>query len=212
MYKVKICGILEDRHIFAAAQSGASYVGFVFFEKSRRNVSIPTAQRLANDTPNGIVRVALLVNPSNICINRVLENVSIDMIQLHGNETVERVNEIKGVSKLPVMKAIGIKTKADLALINQYEVVADQILLDAKPPVNALSPGGLGQSFDWNILSNFEPKKPWLLAGGLNAQNVKSAINKTGASEFDVSSGVEDRLGVKSERKIFEFLNTLKEL
>ena len=134
------------------------------------------------------------------------------MIQLHGNETVERVDRIKSISKLPVMKAIGIKTKADLALVNQYEVVADQILLDAKPPANALSPGGLGQSFDWDILSNFKTKKPWLLAGGLNAQNVKSAIKKTGATEFDVSSGVEDRFGVKSERKIFEFLNILKEL
>ena len=210
MYKVKICGICEAQHLHAAVESGASYIGFVFFEKSRRNISIETAQLLANQVPKGIVRVALLVNPRDQFIRDVLKNVPIDMLQLHGQETIERVKNIKKMTNLPVMKAIGVATKKDLVLVNKYERVADQILLDAKPPAEAKVPGGLGKSFDWDILSDFFCKKPWLLAGGLTSENIKMAIKKTRASQFDVSSGVEDQFGTKSKKKIFEFLNTLK--
>ena len=212
MYKVKICGICEAQHLHAAVESGASYVGFVFFEKSRRNISIATAQLLANQVPKGIVRVALLVNPRDQFIRDVLKNVPIDMLQLHGQETTERVKYIKKMTNLPVMKAIGVATKKDLVLVNKYERVADQILLDAKPAAEAKVPGGLGKSFDWDILSDFFCKKPWLLAGGLTSENIKMAIKKTRASQFDVSSGVEDQFGTKSKKKIFEFINTLKEI
>jgi phosphoribosylanthranilate isomerase len=210
MIKVKICGIQELWHLKAAVESGASYVGFVFFENSRRNVSTEIAQKLANQVPNEVVRVALMVDPSDAFIARVLDTVSIDMLQLHGHETVERVRRIKDIMNVPVMKAIGISDKSDLAIIKEYEIVADQILLDAKPSLSAKVPGGLGRPFDWSIINGFEFKKPWLLAGGLNSQNVQNAIKQTGATGVDVSSGVEDEYGTKSATKIVEFLNILK--
>ena len=210
MYKVKICGIRETQHLHAAVKSGASYIGFVFFENSRRNVTIETAQKLASQVPKEVLRVALMVNPSDEFIHRILESVSIDMLQLHGHETSERVRTIKRLSNLPIMKAIGIGKKEDLALVKKYEIVADQILLDAKSPIDARVPGGLGKSFDWNILSKFRCKKPWLLAGGLTIENLSMAIEKTGANQFDVSSGVEDKFGIKSVKKICQFLNTVK--
>tara|TARA_A100001011_G_C13923943_1_gene680310 strand:+ start:36 stop:683 length:648 start_codon:yes stop_codon:yes gene_type:complete len=210
MFKVKICGIREVRHLRAAVKSGASYVGFVFFEKSRRNVSIETAQRLARKVPKGVLKVALMVDPTDEFAFNILNHVPIDMLQLHGNETIDRVQRLKNISNLPIMKALGVNTKSDLAAIKKYEMVSDQILIDAKPPVESKVPGGLGKTFDWNILSEFQSKKPWLLAGGLTSKNVKIAIEKTGARQFDVSSGVEDECGVKSEEKIFEFINTLK--
>ena len=123
MYKVKICGISEAQHLNAAVESGASYVGFVFFEKSRRNISIETAQLLANQVPKGVVRVALLVNPRITFIRNVLKNVPIDMLQLHGQETIERVKNIKKITNLPVMKAIGVATKKDLVLVDRKSVV-----------------------------------------------------------------------------------------
>ena len=209
MYKAKICGIREERHLHAAVNGGASYVGFVFFEKSRRNVSISVAKQLANQVPKDVQRVALMVNPTNVFINKILKSVPIDMLQLHGHENSERIHTVKKISSLPVMKAVGISSKEDLVLVKNYETIADQILLDAKPPFNSEVPGGLGASFDWNILSGFRCKKPWLLAGGLTAKNVKLACQITGAMEFDVSSGVEDNAGIKSEEKILKFLKAV---
>ena len=211
MFKVKICGIRETHHVKAAVESGASYLGFVFFDKSRRNISIEVAQKLAKATPSYVVRVALMVNPDDALISRVLDTVPIDMLQLHGHESVERVSNIKAMTGVPVMKAIGVGNKNDLAIIKEYELVADQILLDAKPPLTSDVPGGLGRPFDWSIINGFVFKKPWLLAGGLNSKNVKKAIKQTGATEVDVSSGVEDEFGTKSEKKILEFINILKE-
>ncbi len=209
MYKIKICGIQRLGHLQAAIEGGASYVGFVFFEDSRRNVSIENAKKLADSVPNAVTSVALMVNPTDTFICQVLERVSVDMLQLHGHESIDRVKSIKRLTGLPIMKALGIRSKDDLGLINKYEIVADQILLDAKPPVDAKVPGGLGKSFDWDILASFQFKNPWLLAGGLTAKNVKIAQKKTGASQFDVSSGVEDEFGRKSNKKILEFLNEL---
>ena len=211
MFKVKICGITELQHLEAAVENGASYVGFVFFEKSRRNVSNLLAQKLANRTPCEVIRVALMVDPSDAFITRVLDTVSIDMLQLHGHETSERVLKIKAMTNMPVIKAIGVSDRKDLEIIRKYEMVADKILLDAKPPLNAGVPGGRGYQFDWSIINGYEFKKPWLLAGGLNQYNVKKAIVQTGATEVDVSSGVEDEFGIKSETKILEFLKTVKE-
>ena len=210
MYKIKICGIQRLEHLQAAIEGGASYVGFVLFEDSRRNVSIEIAKKLADNVPSTVTSVALMVNPTDTFICQVLKRVSFDMLQLHGHESIDRVESIKRMTGLPIMKALGIRRKDDLELINKYEVVADQILLDAKPPLDSKVPGGLGKSFDWDILDSFQFKNPWLLAGGLTAKNVKIAQKKTGATQFDVSSGVEDEFGRKSKKKIFEFLNEVK--
>jgi len=131
------------------------------------------------------------------------------MIQLHGQESPERVYEIKKMTKLPIMKAIGVSSKKDLKYIADYSLVSDQLLIDSKAPNNLGLPGGNGLVFDWNILKDFKWFKPWMLAGGLDSKNVMNAIRITGAEQIDVSSGVESNLGKKSEQKIKTFLKTV---
>ena len=210
MLKVKICGISQSRHLKVAVEFGAAYVGFVFFNKSPRNLTLEKAHSLSLETPPGICKVALLVNPDDIFIDNLLNRIPIDMLQLHGSESPERVAMIKSKSRLPVMKAIGVSSESDLIQVKAYADVADQILLDAKPPSGSTVPGGNGRSFDWRILTGFSCAKPWFLAGGLNAENVNQALNLSGATQLDVSSGVEDKFGNKSETKISEFLSILK--
>ena len=210
MYKVKICGICELGALNAAVASGSDYVGFVFFRKSKRNLTIKKARELSINTPQRVLKVALMVDPEDSDLKRVLEKVPIDILQLHGTESPSRVYNIKRNTGLSVMKAIGVSTKSDLERVDEYARVADQILLDAKPPIGSAVPGGLGKSFDWGILKGVKLSKPWFLAGGLNSKNLKDAIKFTGATKFDVSSGVEDAFGKKTEKKISEFINILK--
>ena len=209
MFEVKICGICELSDLAAAAMSGANYVGFVFFDKSRRNLTLDKADKVIKNTPNGISKVALMVNPDDSFLKLVLERVPIDILQLHGRESLTRVSEIKSATGKVVMKAIGVSCRKDLFRVEDYSKVADLILLDAKPPSDSEVPGGLGKSFDWNILKGFELSKPWFLAGGLHSGNVRKAMELTGAKKLDVSSGVEDAFGKKSEKKISEFINTV---
>ena len=177
--------------------AGARYVGFVFFEKSPRYVSFEQAAELALMVPMGVAKVALTVNADDDFLDELLTSVPIDMLQLHGSESPSRVAEVRARFGLPVMKALGVADATDLTVIDEYELVADQILLDAKPPKNADLPGGNGVSFDWRLLSGRTWKKPWMLAGGLNAGNVAEAIRLTGTQQVDLSSGVETAPGVK---------------
>ncbi|MGH1331335.1 MAG: phosphoribosylanthranilate isomerase [Paracoccaceae bacterium] len=204
--KTKICGIKDADMLGVAIDAGAAYIGFVFFPKSPRNISITKARVLANMVPPGMAKVALLVNPNDMLIKSITRVVPIDMIQLHGKESPERVAEIKALTGLPVMKAIGIARPADIAQIQSYGEVADQLLIDAKAPKGADLPGGNGLSFDWSLIANIKWPKPWMLAGGLTAQNVALAIEKTRATQVDVSSGVEFAPGEKDPAKIRAFL------
>ena len=140
---VKICGLSTLADVDAAARAGANYVGFVFFEKSPRNVSIETARYLAIEVPMGIAKVALVVNPTDDALDAITASVPLDILQLHGSETPERVREIKERYGLPVMKVVGVSEESDLAALDIYAQVADQILIDAKPPKNADLPGGM---------------------------------------------------------------------
>lgn len=180
--RVKICGLKEAKHIHAAADAGASYVGFVFFEKSPRNVSIAQARDLALETPAGLAKVALTVNADNAFLDQLLDTVPLDMLQLHGKETPERVLEVKERYGLPVMKAIGIATEDDTKQIDIYGDVADQLLVDAKAPKGADLPGGNGLAFDWKLVKRKFWPKPWMLAGGLTPENVALAVQMTEAS------------------------------
>jgi phosphoribosylanthranilate isomerase len=205
--RVKICGLSSDDTIAATAEAGAAYVGFVFFKKSPRNVTIEQARDLALSVPVGICKVALTVNASNDELDAILAEVPIDMIQLHGSESTARVTEVKARFGLPVMKAIGISGAEDLEKISEYSAVADQLLIDAKPPKNAQLPGGNGLAFDWKLIAGRRWGLPWMLAGGLTPENVEEAIRLTGATQVDVSSGVETQPGVKSVEKIQALLN-----
>jgi phosphoribosylanthranilate isomerase len=189
----------------AAAQCGARYVGFVFFGKSPRCLTIEATRELAVDVPIGVAKVALVVNPTDAEIDAISSTVPLDMLQLHGSETPERVAELRSRVGLPVMKAIGIADAPDLDKISAYEQVADQILVDAKPPKDAVLPGGNGLSFDWRLVSTRKWRKPWMLAGGLTPENVAEAIALTGTTQLDVSSGVESAPGVKDADKIAAF-------
>lgn len=205
---VKICGLSEPAHIAAAAAAGAAYVGYVFFPKSPRNVSLDRAQTLAVETPPGLAKVALVVNADDSFLDSLLDRVPIDMLQLHGKESPERVSDIKSKYGLPVMKAVGVAYASDLAALDTYSAVADQLLVDAKPPANGDLPGGNGLSFDWQLLRGRKYwTKPWMLAGGLTPDNVSEAIRLTGAQQVDVSSGVESAPGVKNVDLIREFIS-----
>ena len=209
--RVKICGLTRPEDVAAVAAAGAQYAGFVFFEKSPRNVNIETARALALEAPVGLAKVALVVDADNAELDAIVGAVPLDMLQLHGHESPERVSEVRARYGLPVMKAVGVAEAEDMAQIALYEEVADQLLIDAKPPKGADLPGGNGLSFDWRLLSGRKYwRKPWMLAGGLTPQNVLQAAQMTGARQVDVSSGVEAGAGVKDARRIAEFVAALR--
>lgn len=204
--RVKICGLTTAQDVAAAASAGATYVGFVFFEKSPRHLSPASARALAIEVPPGIAKVALVVDADDAALDTLTWTVPLDMLQLHGRETPERVAEIKTRYGLPVMKAIGIADAGDLDQIDQYGVVADQLLIDAKPPKEAERPGGNAAAFDWSLIVGREWPVPWLLAGGLTPDNVTEAVTRTGARQVDVSSGVENAPGRKDADRIRAFI------
>ena len=199
---VKICGLTEPAGLAAAVAAGARYVGFVFFAKSPRHVSPEQAADLAAQVPLGIAKVGLFVDPDDALLRAVLDKVPLDMIQLHGAETPARVAEVKALTGLPVMKAVGVAEPSDLDLLWDYGLVADMLLIDAKPPKGAALPGGNGVAFDWRLLAGRQILKPWLLAGGLTPDNVAEAIRLTRAPGIDVSSGVESAPGIKDPDRI----------
>jgi phosphoribosylanthranilate isomerase len=205
--RVKICGLRDQVMLDVAVNAGAHYVGLVFFEKSPRNVSSAQAAPLANSTLMGIAKVGLVVNPDTAFLDAILADVPLDILQLHGSETPERVTEISRRYGLPVMKAVGVADASDLPALDAYAHVADMILVDAKPPKNADLPGGNGLSFDWTLIANRRWSTPWMLAGGLTPDNVSEAMSLTGATQVDVSSGVETAPGKKSADLITAFVN-----
>ena len=205
--RVKICGLRDQVMLDVAVNAGAHYVGLVFFEKSPRNVSIAQAAPLAQSTLMGIAKVGLVVNPDTAFLDAILADVPLDILQLHGSETPERVTEISRRYGLPVMKAVGVADASDLPALDAYAHVADMILVDAKPPKNADLPGGNGLSFDWTLIANRRWSTPWMLAGGLTPDNVSEAMSLTGATQVDVSSGVETAPGKKSADLITAFVN-----
>ena len=205
---VKICGLATVDDVRACADAGANYMGLVFFEKSPRNITIPAARELALAAPLGLAKVALVVNPSDAELDAITATVPLDMLQLHGRETPERVAEVKARYGLPVMKAVGIADEDDLPKLESYFGVADQILVDAKPPKGGELPGGNGLSFDWRLIAGRRWPCPWMLAGGLTPENVAEAVKMTGAKQVDVSSGVEDAPGQKNAELIQKFVQS----
>lgn len=203
--RVKICGLGTEADIKAVSDAGAAYAGFVFFPKSPRNLTTARARALALLTPPGLAKVALVVNADDALLDEITDQVPLDMLQLHGRETPERVQEIRARYGLPVMKAVGVASAEDLPALDSYGRVADQLLVDAKPPKGAELPGGNGLAFDWRLIAGRRWPVPWMLAGGLTPQNVALAVQMTGARQVDVSSGVESAPGVKDAAKIAAF-------
>ena len=204
--RVKICGLRDAGTVAVAAEAGAAYVGFVFFDRSPRNLTIAEAVPLARDAPLGVAKVALTVDADDAFLDRLTGEVAIDILQLQGKESPARVAEVKARYGLPVMKAVGVADAGDLVALELYGEVADQIRVDAKPPQGAALPGGNGLTFDWRLVAGRRWPVPWMLAGGLNAGNVAEAMRLTGARQVDISSGVETAPGVKDVGLIRAFI------
>ena len=212
--EVKICGLKDKYGLSAAINHGADYIGFVFVPESPRAISVEDAAQLAHEfgqqlRPEGRKVVAVMVNPNDKELAEVLSKVHPDILQLHGNETPERVREIAGIYDIRIMKALPIANKADVEHAKDYVGYADMLLFDAKAAKGEIS-GGLGKVFDWKLLSHLDIKMPWFLSGGLNAENLREAIEATGAKRVDVSSGVEKERGEKDAALIRKFLNVAK--
>ena len=190
MIEIKLCGLKEPSHIEVAFNLGIKYVGLVLYKKSPRYLNRETARSLISNAPTGIKKVGLVVDPTNDFLDAI-SDIDFDMLQLHGSETLERVKEIKSKVNVSLIKAVGVKDKKDLELVEKYAEIADQILVDAKPNYNSL-PGGNGIKFDWKILEGITWEFPWFLAGGLNESNIDDALFATNAKKVDLSSGVED--------------------
>ncbi len=204
--RVKICGLRTEADVAAVAAAGAAYAGFVFFAKSPRNLTLPEAKRLALAAPVGLAKVALTVDADDAALDALVADVPLDMLQLHGRETPARVAEVRARYGLPVMKAMGVADEGDLSGLMEMSLVADQLLIDAKPPKSAALPGGNGLAFDWRLLVGRKWLRPWMLAGGLTPANVAEAVRLTGARQVDVSSGVESAPGVKDAGRIAAFV------
>lgn len=208
--RVKICGLTSTADAVAAAEAGASCLGFNFYPPSPRSIPLDAAAAIMAPVPASVTRVALVVDPDDALLRSIAE-LPVDMIQLHGSETAERVAEVRRITGLPVMKVIGIRTREDLPRIDEYSAVADQLMVDAKPPKDAVLPGGNGIQFDWTLIANREWPVPWMLAGGLTPLNVAEAIRLTGARQVDVASGVERSPGVKDAAKVKAFVTSARE-
>jgi phosphoribosylanthranilate isomerase len=210
----KICGLKTPETVAAAVEGGAGLVGFNFYGRSPRCVDPAAVKALGARVPAAVRKVGLLVDESDVRIAEILSRCDLDLLQLHGHETPERVAAIRARFGKEVIKAIPVSEAADLDRAASYESVADYLMFDAKPPksmANAL-PGGNALSFDWTLLAGRRFQVPWLLAGGLTPDNLIDAVRISGAPMVDVSSGVEDRPGEKNVSKIKAFLDASKRI
>ena len=207
---IKICGLKTPAALDAALAGGASHVGFIFFEKSPRNVAPEAAGRLRQAAKGRARAVAVTVDADDAMLDRIVAAMAPDMLQLHGRETPARVAAVKARYRLPVMKAFPISEAADLDRITPFIGIADRFLFDAKPPKDAVLPGGNGVSFDWRLLATLDRSVDYMLSGGLDAANVGDALRLANPPGLDVSSGVESAPGVKDVDLIADFLNAAR--
>jgi phosphoribosylanthranilate isomerase len=207
---VKICGLSTPATLDAALAAGSDMVGFVFFPASPRHVDLDTARVLGKQARGRAIKVALSVDADDALLANSIDALQPQILQLHGQESVARIRDIKQKFGLPVMKALAVATKADLAALPGYAAVCDRILFDAKPPKDATRPGGLGEPFDWHLLEGLNLALPFLVSGGLDASNVAEALRITRAGGVDISSGVESAPGIKDPDMIRDFIRAAR--
>ena len=207
---VKICGLKTPEALEVALESGADLVGFVFFPPSPRNIGLEAAKRLGAEVKGRAGKVALTVDANDETLGGIVDALRPDILQLHGDETPERVATVRSRFGVPVMKVLPISERSDLSPIREFANVADRLLFDARPPRDATRPGGLGRTFDWTLLNGIDPKINFMLGGGLDASNVARALAITNAPGVDVSSGVERAPGEKDLDKISDFIRAAR--
>jgi phosphoribosylanthranilate isomerase len=208
--EIKICGLMTPDTLDVALDAGADYVGFVFFPPSPRHLGFEAARPLGARVRGRAKKVALSVDADNDWLAASIDALKPDMLQLHGRETPERVAAVRSMFRLPVMKSIPVETRSDLSPIRLYAHAADRLIFDARAPREATRPGGLGKSFDWNLLAGIDSGIPFMLSGGLDAANVAEALRITQAAAVDVSSGVERSPGIKDLDKIRAFVRAVR--
>jgi phosphoribosylanthranilate isomerase len=207
---IKICGLKTQEAVDRVVARGASHIGFIFFEKSPRNIEPDIAGKLADGVRGRVKIVAVTVDADNDDLDEIIALLKPDILQLHGSETPERVLNIKAVYGLPVIKALSIRDADDLARMEPYIGIADGFLFDAKPPKGSDLPGGNGVSFDWSVLANLDESIDYMLSGGLNKDNIGQALVMTGTRAIDTSSGVESAPGVKDIGMIDAFFDAVE--
>ena len=207
---VKICGLRTQEALDVSLHAGADMVGFVFFPPSPRHVDFSAARELGARVKGRALKVALFVDADDEWLAASIEALAPNLLQLHGKETPKRVLAVKARFRLPVMKAIAVETRDDLACVPEYAEVANRLIFDARAPRDATRPGGLGKPFEWQLLKNLDPRVPFMLSGGLNRDNVAEAIGMTGAGGVDVSSGVERAPGEKDPDLIRGFIRAAR--
>ena len=207
---IKICGLRTPESLDVSLHAGADMVGFVFFPPSPRHIDFAAARALGARVKGRALKVALSVDADDEWLAASIAALEPNLLQLHGKETPKRVLAVKSRFRLPVMKAIAVETRADLACVPEYAEVADRLIFDARAPRDATRPGGLGKPFEWRLLKNLDPRVPFMLSGGLNPDNVADAIEMTRAGGVDVSSGVERSPGDKDPDLIRRFIRAAR--
>ncbi|MDV2079807.1 phosphoribosylanthranilate isomerase [Marinobacter xestospongiae] len=197
--KTKICGITEIGDALTAANAGADAIGLVFFDPSPRAVDVARAREIAAAVPAFVTLVGLFVNPDADYVRNILDQVPLDLLQFHGDESPEFCNQFGR----RWIKAVRVATTDDVEDAFERYSLGSGLLLDAYDPTLY---GGTGKSFDWTLIPQQRPL-PLILAGGLNSDNVARAITAVKPWAVDVSGGVEIRKGVKDAARIKEFLN-----
>ena len=210
LFEIKVCGINDEMSMNTALKCKVDYVGLVFYPNSPRNISINLSRKLLKSRNKTTKIVALTVDPNDDFLNEIKKIINPDYIQLHGNENSRRCLDIQHKINIPLIKGINVRNKIDLLRKNkEFEDICDILLLDA--PSETL-PGGNGKKFDWDILKDFKSKTKWMLAGGLNIENIENAIDITKAPAIDISSGLEIRKGLKDPKLIEDFVIKCKNL
>ena len=205
--QIKICGVKDIEIANHSIMCGASFLGFVFYENSRRNISMNECAEILNEIEGRINTVAVTVNPTRSELD-LYSKMKFTHLQLHGNESLKEVGEISKNYDFKIIKSFSISSEFDLAEIESYCPHIEHILLDSKQINNI--PGGTGKTFNWKIIKNFYPNKSYFLSGGLNSTNILEALQLKKTKYFDVSSGVENSEGIKDEKLISEFISKVK--
>jgi phosphoribosylanthranilate isomerase len=204
---VKVCGLTDASTLDVAVKGGAAFVGFVFFSASPRALTPLHASSLAAAVPAAVKRIGVVVDAEDAALEHILSTVELDLLQCHGSESPRRIAEIRSRFGRPVIKAIAVADAEDVSAARRYEEVVDMLLFDGRPPPTASRPGGNATPLPWSLLAARRWRRPWILAGGLNVDNLAAAVAESGARTIDVSSGVEVAPGRKDAGKIAAFLD-----
>tara|TARA_B100001057_G_scaffold495736_1_gene595445 strand:+ start:1563 stop:2192 length:630 start_codon:yes stop_codon:yes gene_type:complete len=203
----KICGIKTIETLVCCVENKVNFFGMIFYSKSPRNISFNEAKNLQNFSEKlNINGVAVFVDEEINTVNKLVENLKLKYIQLHGNEDNNYIINLKKLN-VKVIKSLSISKSEDLEKVYKYNS-ADYFLFDYKPKKDEL-PGGNSKSFNWNIIRNYSLKTPWFLSGGINLRNINIVKSKICPFGIDLSSGVEKELGIKDIQIINKLMSKI---